>query len=303
MKLLTFGLPVKNENANLAQLRFRLDSLLTILEPMDLRFEILVNDNMSTDGSVETLKAWSLSDERVKVKFLVTPLNFQETVLDLMKRSTGDAFVLLQTDLQDPPEVIREFVELWLSGSTVVAGVIEKREESFIQNLTRRTYYKVLKSVSDDNIIGGFQDFYLIDNQVVTQLIRLPSEGLFLRGHISSRFGRPAEVKYQRHIRAKGESKFNFTQKYMLGISGLLLFGTRFVRGLSIFSFLVFLTSLSAIFLTLILYTAGYRAPIQGWVSLGLMLLLIIAFLGMTIGIILEYLIRIYRILIICQRE
>jgi dolichol-phosphate mannosyltransferase len=303
MKLLTIGLPVKNENENLAQLRSRLDGLLATLEPMELRFEIIVNDNMSTDGSTETLKAWSLSDERVKVKTLTSPLNFQETVQDLMKRSKGDAFVLLQTDLQDPPEAIEEFVKLWLSGSNVVAGVIEKRNENFIQNLTRRAFYNVLESVSDDSIIGGFQDFYLIDNEVVTELIRLPSEGLFLRGHISSRFGRPAEVKYQRRVRSGGESKFNFTQKYSLGISGLLLFGTKFVRRLSIFSFFVFLTSAIAIFLVLVLYVAGYRVPIQGWVSLGLMLLLIIAFLGMTVGLILEYLIRIYRILIIGRRE
>jgi dolichol-phosphate mannosyltransferase len=303
MTLLTIGLPVKNENENLAQLRLRLETLLATLETLGLNFEILVNDNMSTDGSTDTLKTWSLSDERVKVKTLTSPLNFQETVQDLMKRSKGDAFVLLQTDLQDPPEVISEFVKLWLSGFKVVAGVIEKRKESFIQNLARRAFYKVLDSVSDDNIIRGFQDFYLIDNEVVTELIRLPSEGLFLRGHISSRFSRLAEVKYQRGVRAGGESKFNFTQKYSLGMSGLLLFGTKFVRRLSIFSFMVFLTSSIAIFFVLVLYVAGYRAPIQGWVSLGLLLLLIIAFLGMTVGITLEYLIRIYRILIIGRRE
>jgi dolichol-phosphate mannosyltransferase len=302
MKLLSIGLPVKNENENLAKLRSRLDDLMTNLESQDLRFEILVNDNVSTDGSTNTLKAWSLSDERVKVKLLNAPLNFQETVQDLMKRSTGDAFVLLQSDLQDPPEVIEEFVKLWLSGSTVVAGVIENRKENFIQNLTRLAFYKVLKLVSDDNIIGGFQEFYLIDSAVVKELIRLPSEGLFLRGHISSRFGTPTEVRYQRHLRAGGESKFNFTMKYSLGVSGLLLFGTKFVRRLSIFSFIVFLSSFISIFLVLILYVTGYRAPIQGWVSLGLMMLLIIAFLGMTVGLILEYLIRIYRILIIGHR-
>lgn len=302
MTLLTIGLPVKNENENLSQLRFRLEALLADLEPLGLSFEILVNDNMSTDGSTDTLIAWSLSDERLKVKILTSPLSFQETVQDLMKRSKGDAFVLLQTDLQDPPEVIADFVKLWLSGVKVVAGVIEKREENFTQSLARRTFYKVLESVSDDNIIGGFQDFYLIDNKVVAELIRLPSEGLFLRGHISSRFSRPVEVKYQRGVRAGGESKFNFTQKYSLGVSGLLLFGTKFVRRLSIFSFIVFLTSSIAIFFVLGLYVAGYRAPIQGWVSLGLLLLLILAFLGMTVGIILEYLIRIYRILIIGRR-
>jgi dolichol-phosphate mannosyltransferase len=212
-----------------------------------------------------------------------------------LQQSQGDAFVLLQSDLQDPPEVLIDFISHWMSNQKIVAGVITKRREGFFQRSIRKIFYKLLKSFSDGKIIVGFQDFYLIDRSVIDQLKQLSPEGLFLRGHISTRFGYVQQVPYMRADRERGNSNFNFPAKYSLALDGLLLFGTRFIRTISTISFGVFCLGVLGTVAVLLSYLFGYRAPMHGWASLGVILLTLLALLGMTTGLILEYLIRIYR--------
>jgi glycosyltransferase involved in cell wall biosynthesis len=220
---------------------------------------------------------------------------YQESILRLLQHSHGDAFVLLQSDLQDPPELIPGFVDNWQAGEKIVAGVIAKRTEGFFQRSVRKTFYKVLKSFSDGEIIVGFQDFYLLDRRIINELKFLSPQGLFLRGHIATRFGSVLQIPYLRADRQRGTSNFGFPAKYSLALDGLLLFGTRFIRVVSTISFGVFCFGVIGAFTLLLSYLFGYRASVNGWASLGLVLLTLLSLLGMTTGLILEYLIRIYR--------
>jgi glycosyltransferase involved in cell wall biosynthesis len=294
-KLLSVGIPVLNEELNIPALIARLNPVIEAIERRDLTVEVLVNNNASSDISGSLLDNWAKSDSRVKINHFPITVPFQESILRLLQQSQGDAFVLLQSDLQDPPEALIDFIAHWKSNQKIVAGVITKRSEGLFQRFIRKIFYNLLKSFSDGKIIVGFQDFYLIDRSIVDQLKHLSPEGLFLRGHISTRFGHVQQVPYIRADREKGESNFNFPAKYSLALDGLLLFGTRFIRTISTISFGVFCIGVIGTVAVLLSYLFGYRAAMHGWASLGVILLTLLALLGMTTGLILEYLIRIYR--------
>ena len=302
-KLITIGIPVLNEELNIQKLAERLNPVVEEISQNGLDIEILINDNASTDASAVLLDNWAKSDSRLTVNHFSNTVPFQESILRLLQQSKGDAFVLLQSDLQDPPEVLNQFVTNWINGEKIVAGVITKRSERFLQQSIRKIFYRLLKSFSDGKIIVGFQDFYLIDKTIVDQLKRLSAEGLFLRGHISTRFGLIQQVPYIRADRERGSSNFNFPAKYSLAMDGLLLFGTRFVRTISTISFGLFCFGVVGAFAVLTSYLLGFRPAMHGWASLGVILLTLLALIGMTTGLILEYLIRIYRFQIFSNKS
>jgi glycosyltransferase involved in cell wall biosynthesis len=302
-KLISIGIPVLNEELNIPTLIERLKPVIEEIERRELTVEVLVNNNASSDISGTLLDNWAKSDSRVRINHFQITVPFQESILRLLQQSQGDAFALLQSDLQDPPEALIDFISNWRSNQKIVAGVITKRSEGIFQRSIRKIFYKLLKSFSDGKIIVGFQDFYLIDRSIVDQLKQLSPEGLFLRGHISTRFGHVQQVPYIRVDREKGKSNFNFPAKYSLALDGLLLFGTRFIRTISTISFSVFCLGVLGTVAVLLSYLFGYRAAMHGWASLGVILLTLLALLGMTTGLILEYLIRIYRFQIFSNKS
>jgi dolichol-phosphate mannosyltransferase len=302
-KLITIGIPVLNEELNIPILISRLNPVIEEISRRGLKIEILVNNNASSDESGKLLDSWAISDSRVIVNHFPITVPFQESILQLLQQSSGDAFVLLQSDLQDPPEVLTDFISSWTLQQKIVAGVISKRREGIIQRASRKVFYLLLRSFSDGKIVVGFQDFYLIDRAIIDQLKQLSPEGLFLRGHISTRFGYVHQVPYIRADRERGKSNFNFPTKYSLALDGLLLFGTRFVRTISIISFGVFCLGILGTIAVFVGYLFGYRAAMHGWASLGVILLTLLALMGMTTGLILEYLIRIYRFQIFSDKS
>lgn len=298
-QLITIGIPVRNEEENISELKIAISSLISRLELKGLDAEIIINENGSSDRSLEMLRVWESQEERLKVNRLEPPLTFQASILKMMKVANGDAFVIYQSDMQDPVELIDVFVDQWQKGHSIVAGVISHRQESFFKKNIRKLFYKTLKLFSDGNFIVGFQDFYLISKNIYNSLATLPNEGLFLRGHISSRFGEVFTLEYSRKNRLKGKSNFKFPEKYGLALDGLLLFGTRFIRVLSTSSFFLFLISIILIIVIGIGYAFGGRVPMRGWASIYVGILALLSLLGLAVGIILEYLIRIYRVLLL----
>lgn len=300
--LLTIGIPVRNEEENIPALRRKIEELVTQIEKRKISVEIIINENMSQDNSLSLLEDWQKESQMIRLFPLKTPLSFQASIISMMKEANGDAFIVYQSDLQDPPEIILTFLEHWLEGHEIVAGVITSREEGFFNRIGRKLFYRSLRLVTDDHFITGFQDFYLISKRVYTSLLDLPKEGLFLRGHISSRFGDVIQVPYSRRKRVAGKTNFNFPKKYSLALDALLLFGTRFIRILSSASFVLFIVSSLSILYFSLSYFLGFRFQVRGWASLSLLILLLVSTIGLTTGLILEYLIRIYRLLVLDKK-
>jgi dolichol-phosphate mannosyltransferase len=195
--------------------------------------------------------------------------------------------------------LILEFARLWLEGNQVVAGKISNRQENFFEKKFRFFFYKLLNIVSDGNFISGLQDFYLVSDTVLKNLVKLPSIGLFLRGHITNSYGPIHMIEYERRKRLSGKTIFKFADKYSLALDGILLFGTRFIRVISVASFLLFAFSVFTFTLIIILHLIGMNYQAKRWLSIALVLLIILAILGIGISLVLEYLIRLYRLLIL----
>lgn len=301
--LISIGIPVRHEGKNIPQLIHRLENTISSISDTDLNFEIIVNNNCSDDNSLDLLLQWAAANSKVRIYDLDYSLSFQQSIQDLMTKAKGDCFILLQSDLQDPPEVISDFISQWKSGSRIVLAKAISRKEWFLDRWIRSFFYQLLTFAADGTFIRGFQDFYLIDKPAYHYLRKLPSEGLFLRGHITSKFPNFSVIEYSRNARSEGNSNFNFALKYQLALDGLLLFGTRFIRIISVSSFIAFILSVFSIITVVVLNLLGYRAPIAGWASIVVALLSIISLLGMATGIILEYQIRIYRVLVLTKGE
>jgi glycosyltransferase involved in cell wall biosynthesis len=300
---ISIGIPVKNEMANISFLIEVVSRLISDLEASGFNVEVIVNDNASDDGSNAALRAWANAEAHIKLFEYPAGVSFQASILEMMKQSCGDAFVVFQSDLQDPPELILEFVKAWAESGSIVAGVITKRQEKSTVRVTRRLFYLVLRRFSDGNFISGFQDFYLLPKDVYKNLCDLSPEGLFLRGHISSRFSNVKTISYVRSDRLRGNTNFNFARKYTLALDGILLFGTRFIRLVSTVSLGIFVFGILMILFLVGSYLLGFRAPVPGWTSVGVGFLMLLSLFGMTSSLILEYLVRIYRFLVLQHSE
>lgn len=295
MKLVTIGIPVRNEELNIPHLITSISTVISILEAKGYKVEILANDNASSDKSLSMLQEWSERDKRVRVFYFQHGVSFQESILNLMRNARGDAFVIFQSDLQDPFELIEKFVDKWTLSKGTVIGVIKKRKEKFHTRIVRDIFYRVLKSSSDGKIVLGFQDFYLVPKNIYSELAKLSPEGLFLRGHISSRFSNISTIYYDRNDRIRGKTNFSFSQKYSLAFDGILLFGTRLIRGIAVTSMFIFVIGFLSIVSILVIYIVGIDNPVKGWGSLAIGISLLVSMFGIISSLILEYLIRIYR--------
>jgi hypothetical protein len=289
------GIPVKNESQNIPLLQKQLSSVIDKTKYYGIKFCICVNENLSTDGSFEKLLAWQDSDHRVKIYKLLQPLDFQSSIQDLMQKTSADAFAILQSDLQDPVADFEKLLDTYIANHEhIVAGKAVAREGSRLVNKVREIFYWLLSSSSGTNYVSGFQDFYILPKYVYSQAASLPNNGLFIRGFLYFNFTKIIFIDYQRTNRIFGESKFNFVKMYDLALDGLLLYGRRFIRILSITSFIIFISSLIFGLVIFVMSFLGFDFGSKGWTSIILSISILISILGMLAGVILEYLIRIY---------
>lgn len=292
----TVAIPVKNEYENIPELFSCISRLLSNKKFTSVDFEVLINNNASTDNSWSLIEKLAKADKRIKIFNITHELTFQETIQDMMKKATGDAFTIYQSDHQDPVEVLVKFIELWVEKPQIVIGVINKRPGGLISNSIRKVFYLSLNRFSDGNFISNFQDFYLLPKTVYRKIALLPSNGLFIRGYISTNYSNITVVKYNRNPRIKGKTNFDTKKKYSLAMDGLLLYGSKFIRKIAQVSFIIFMLSLIFIVTILTTYFLGVKASVKGWASLAAIMMLLVSLLSLTLGIILEYLIRIYKV-------
>lgn len=259
-------------------------------------FEIIVNDNFSSDNSFALLSDWAQADNRVVLQQFKRNIGFQQSIIMGMRAASGDAVIVVQSDLQDPVELIEEFINSWATGSKVVAGVISSRSESLISRTTRKLFYYLLKIVSDKEVEMNFQDFYLLDKSVYENIKSINLNNAFIRAQITSEYGIDHKILYERHERKFGVSKFDFPAKYSLAVDALLLYGNRIPRLLSLLSIAM---SFSFFILTCCLLVSkiiGVNFVSRGWLSLVSLNLLGFSLVFFIFSFLMEYLLRIYKL-------
>jgi dolichol-phosphate mannosyltransferase len=219
---LSVVLPVLNEEALLPELHRRLTS---VLEELDLSYEILYVDDGSTDGSVDILRDRARGDERVTVLILSRNFGHQLALSAGLDFARGEAVVLMDSDLQDPPEVIPELVKLWRTGVDVVYAQRNARPgESVFKRGTAFLFYRLLRAVATVEIPTDTGDFRLLSRRGADALRRLRERSRFMRGLVTWLGFKQGRVLYDRPARSSGESKYRPGQMLRLALTAMFSF-------------------------------------------------------------------------------
>ncbi|MEZ8100520.1 glycosyltransferase family 2 protein [Vibrio bivalvicida] len=259
-------------------------------------YEHIFSDNASTDSTVQKLKDLAREDSRIKV--IVNSRNFGpfRSMYNGLSRSSGDAVLtFLPVDLQDPPELIPEFVQLWQSGYEIVAGARKTREESWLMEKTRAIFYKMVQSFSDFDVPEKVGEFQLIDRKVANAVLQYDDKYPFLRGMIASVGFKRVIVPYHWKRREKGKSRLSLFNLLDQALNGFFSFSSLPLRlsiiiGMGI-SLSCFLYGLFVLFLAL---SGSVDAP-KGVTTLIVGLFFLFGIQLTYFGILGEYVVTIHR--------
>ena len=221
--VLSVVVPLFDEQATLAELHRRLDR---VLGPRVDRYEIIFVDDGSRDGTPALLDALAETDPRVRPIHLSRNFGHQAAVSAGLDHARGDAVIVLDGDLQDPPEVIPQLVDLWRAGHDVVYAVRVNRKEGPLRRAGYWAFYRLLRALSDIEMPLDSGDFCLMDRKVVDVLRHLPERLRFLRGLRAFAGFRQVGLRYDRAGRAAGASKYSTRALVRLAVDGLVSFSS-----------------------------------------------------------------------------
>ncbi len=292
---LSIVVPLYNEEANVGPLVERVSDILEAL-PEHPSYEIILVNDGSTDGTAQSIRAEL--QRRPHVVFVNLSRNFghQLAATAGLDVSRGEAIVLMDGDLQDPPELIPEFVERWRAGYDVVYAVRRTRKgESAFKLATARAFYRIIRRLTNVSIPMDAGDFRLMSRRIVEVLKRSRERHRFLRGMVSWAGFAQTAVEYDRDERLHGTTKYPFTKMLKFAIDGVTSFSDVPLRFASYLGFTVstvaFLYAIIIIFFRL--FRLGIPEYTRGWAST----MVAILFLGgvqlIGIGILGEYIGRI----------
>jgi glycosyltransferase involved in cell wall biosynthesis len=219
MKKISIVLPCYNEEDNIKPLYERLQAITQTLKAY--AFEFVFIDNCSQDQTAVLLKA--LAHENPQVKVILNARNFGHirSPYYAMMQAEGDAVILMATDLQDPPEMIIEFIKKWEEGFKVVAAIKPVSQESRIMFKIRKLYYSLVARISEAKLIHNFTGFGLYDQRVIAMLRTLEDPYPYLRGLVSELGFKVAEVPFNQPRRLRGITKNNFYTLYDIAMLGI----------------------------------------------------------------------------------
>ncbi|WP_342548254.1 glycosyltransferase family 2 protein [Paenibacillus sp. FSL P2-0089] len=284
-------IPMFNEEAVIQETYRRIKKVMGITgEPYEL---IFVNDG-STDNCAQMIEEYSYWDESVKLIDLSRNFGHQVAITAGMDYALGDAVVIIDADLQDPPELIPEMIAEWKQGYQVVyAKRIKRNGESLFKKWTASLFYRVLRYSTEISIPVDTGDFRLMDRRVCDELKRLPEKNRFVRGLVSWVGFRQKAIEYEREERLAGETKYPFRRMLKLSLDGITSFS---YKPLKLAGVLGALLSVSGfLYLMYVLYLALFTdAAVKGWASMIGITLTFNGFVLLMLGILGEYVGRIY---------
>jgi dolichol-phosphate mannosyltransferase len=222
--MISIVIPLFNEEENVNQLYSRLTAAAPLWQDS---YEILFVDDGSTDNTISLLKDICLSDKHIKIVKLSRNYGHQAAISAGIKNAKGDAVVIMDGDLQDPPEELPKFLAKWREGYHVVYAIRTKRKEGIFKKVAYKTFYRLLKVISNIDIPLDSGDFCVMDKKVVKVLNNdITEQSRFVRGLRAYSGFKQIGIEYERAERAAGEVKYTFKKLMKLAIDGLLDFST-----------------------------------------------------------------------------
>jgi polyisoprenyl-phosphate glycosyltransferase len=305
MPQISFVIPLYNESEVLPHLVERINKLLDT-SPLDI--EVVMVDDGSKDNTAEQIQQLSLQDKRYHAVLLARNYGHQLALTAGLACAKGtEAVMIIDGDLQDPPELLPDFYELYKQGYDVVYAVRKKRKEGLVKKISYHIFYRILKSISYVEIPLDSGDFSLVSRRVVDVMNKMPEESRYMRGMRTWIGFKQIGFEYERDSRMAGDSKYSFKALFKLAYNGIFNFSEfpiKFITKLGLFTILI---SVIYLVMTLVQKYVYHTVP-QGFTAL---LIAIVLFSGVqliSLGIIGEYVLRIFfqvkgRPLFIVRRE
>jgi dolichol-phosphate mannosyltransferase len=287
---LSVVIPVYNESLNVHKLYQRLK---LVANSISLAHEFIFVNDGSKDNTLELVKELAAQDPAVRYISLSRNFGHQIAVMAGLDNTMGEAIVIIDADLQDPPELINEMYAKLRSGYEVVYAKRKKREgESFMKLFTAKLFYRILSSITSISIPVDTGDFRIIHKKVVEVLRKMPEQNKFLRGQISWIGFRQTYVEYSRAERAGGKTGYTYRKMIRFALDGITSFSD---FPLKLSTFLGFAVSIITFFVGMYALYGKFvlKDSVPGWASLMISVLFLGGIQLITIGIIGEYISRI----------
>ena len=288
---ISFVVPLYNEAKTLPLLTERLEK---ISEGSSLSFEFVLVDDGSTDHTSELMNQLALMNEKYHCVFLARNYGHQIALsAGIMAARGTQGLMVIDGDLQDPPELFHDFYNNYLQGYDVVYAVRKKRKEGFLKKIAYHAFYRFLKKISYIDIPLDSGDFSFISRRIADVINKMPEESRYIRGMRSWIGFKQIGIEYERHERAAGESKYSFTKLLGLAYNGIFNFSEFPIKFITNLGFISILLSVIYLFITIarkLLYNdvpTGFTALLFGIILFGGVQLV-------SLGIIGEYVLRIF---------
>jgi dolichol-phosphate mannosyltransferase len=288
--MLSVVLPIYNEEENLPVLYER---LVNTLNALDLSYELIFVDDGSDDHSHELLRQLAMQDARVTMVELARNFGHQVAISAGLDYSRGQGVIVMDADLQDPPESLPQFIAKWREGYDVVYAIRQHRKEGPLMRAAYAIFYRLWRRIANIEIPLDAGDFCIMDRRVVNLLAAMPERTRFVRG-IRSWVGlRQTGLTYERHGRYAGSPKYTLWKLAGLALNGLVSFSYIPLRFITMLGFIVSAFSIvMAILYTIQKLTTGLNPP--GFATLVVSIFFLAGIQLMTIGVIGEYVGRIF---------
>ena len=290
-KILSVVTPVYNEEENIDEFYSR---VLKATQDLNLELEIIYINDGSHDNTIEIINRQSEKDNRIAVLDLSRNFGKEIALTAGLDYASGDAVIVIDSDLQDPPEVIPELVKKWRDGNDVVnARRIKRKGEGFLKKITSYIYYRLLFFISDIKIPMDTGDFRLLNRNALDAISQLREKHRYMKGLFAWVGFKQQEIQYEREARYKGKTKWSFFGLFNLAFDGLTSFS---ILPLRLASTVGFLSALFGFFygVIIIIKKIFFHEPVVGFTSL----VVLVTFFGgiqlLSIGIIGEYIGRIF---------
>lgn len=297
MKHITVVTPCYNEEDNVEEVYRQVRAVFATIE--GVTYEHLFIDNASTDKTPALLRELAATDSSVKVILNARNFGHIRSPFHGLLQAGGDAAILLVADLQDPPELMKEFVGKWLQGAKLVVGVKPSADESGLMFAIRRAYYRTVTRIADVKLIQNFTGFGLYDRQVLEVLRRIDDPYPYLRGLVSEVGFEAVQVSYNQPRRKRGITKNNFYTLYDIAMLGITSHSRVPLRIATMAGFALSGLSLAVSLLYLLLkvvfwsqFSAGLAPILIGMFFFASVQLFFIGLLGEYVGAILTHVMK-----------
>ena len=293
MKKISIVIPMYCEEEVVRECYNRVTSICNSIN--DYEYEIICIDDGSRDKTLQILEEIANDDKGVKVISFSRNFGHQCAVTAGLKYVTGDAIVIIDADLQDPPELIPDMVKLWEQGNDVIYGKRKKRKgESTFKLLTASMFYRTLNALADVEIPRDTGDFRLVDRKVVDTINSMPEHNKFLRGLFSWVGYKQYEFEYERKERYAGKTKYPLKKMLKLASDGIISFSNKPLKILGEIGIISILISFIILIYALISFAFELNDITPGWTSLMVAITFFSGVQLVSIWMISEYIGRIY---------